>query len=184
MQQLSTFRLPERYVEEALELFSNDRPVTPDSVAAAAKLYERRKGDERIGRFLLRSALEGPGMELEKDSGVDWEAVGETDMGKDLRKDILEKVKGELGFHEDGFDSDLFFAAYLLDELREGKFGATTEDREEAEGLLDRVEERYPGAMQRLRAGGRAGIEEVAESYEPVDEVDEEPSERDDLPFE
>lgn len=181
MQRLATYRLPAQYLEVALGLFGSETDITQDSIEAGIALYSLSREDERIKRFLVRGAVERPGLRLLNDQRIDWESLEEVELEEAGKDDIISRVKNELEFHEHSFDADLFFAAYLAMRLSEGRFGATSEDAEKASEALSEVEERYPDVVRRLEDGGRAKIEEVAADYEPAQEEGRE--EVDDLPF-
>ncbi len=171
---LSSYRLPEQYVEDVLDLFSTETEITEDSIEVAATLHVRFPDNLRIVEVLIKGALTPEGMGLQYDPRIDWDAVREARLGSDVRGAIIKKVGREMEYHEEGtFDAELFYASYLLMDLSEGKFGASTDDQESASDLLSRVEERYPGVVEGLQREGRGNIERVAESYGPEEEVQE-----------
>lgn len=184
MQRLISYRLPKQYNARALDLFSTETDVTQDSVDAALSMYVRFPEDERLKLFLLRSSGSAAGMQIQDDERVDWESLGEMAVEAQIREEMLRKARRELNYHARGFDAELFFATYLVMDIREGKFGAAAEDQEAAGELLRLVEQRYPGVVETLRERGRGHIEEVAESYEPAEEGDEGVGVGDGLPFE
>ncbi|MCY3792718.1 MAG: SIR2 family protein, partial [Gemmatimonadetes bacterium] len=130
MRRLSRYRLPVQYEREALKLFTSDTIVTRDSVEAAVTLHSRFPRETDIGLFLQRSALTRQGMTVQDNRRVNWGAIEQLDIGADARKAILKKADEELEYHDGGFDHELFFASYLVGDLAEGKFGASSEERE------------------------------------------------------
>ena len=180
MQRLSTYRLPEKHLEEALSLFPSNADTTQDAIDAAIAVYDRRREDEGIKRYLLRSALAQSHMALQDDTRIDWDSISDLRFEADMRQKILSTVRRELEYHETEFDAELFFAAYLAIEMSEGKFGAAQDDRESAGELLRQVEERYPGSVEELRNRGRGSIGELAETFRPDEEAE---GDLDDLPF-
>ena len=181
MRRLSSFRIPDQYLPEALELFTKETAITESSVAAALSLYRSFPRDERIGLFLLRSAGTPAGMMLQDNLDIDWDSLVQRHLDSDDKERMFSKVRRELEYHESQFDAELFFAAYLLIDMAAGKLGATPEEREMAEELLRRVDDRYPGAVGQLRNTGRGAIEDVAEAYDPGEGIEEDVGE---LPFE
>ena len=136
MQRLSTYRIPGQYLEDTFDLFSSETNITRDSIEAALALYERRQEDERIKLFLLRSAITAWGMTLQDDTRIDWDSMGNMRVEPELRGKIFSKVGRELEYHESSFDAELFFAAYFVIDMHEGRFGATPDDRESAESFF------------------------------------------------
>lgn len=184
MERLSQYRIPDQYLREVQELFSEQTSVTEGSVAAAMALLKDGKNTDEVDLFLLRSASSRAGMELQDLAEVDWGAMGKLDLEPAMRERMLSKCQDELRYHQRGFDAELFFATFLVMDIAEGKFGATEEDQGRAVELLGRVGERYPGVVEELRNKGRGRIEQVAESYNPGEEAGEEAGDWDEVAFE
>ena len=132
-----------------------------------------RRDDSRVGAFLVYSATNRVGMRLQESKRIDWDTITSLSIPEAIKREVLAKVQDEINFHERGFDAELFFAAYLAIDISRGCFGATEAEIDEANELLERMEDRYPGSIEELREGGREAIGGVAVAREPEPEDDE-----------
>lgn len=177
MLRLSSFRLPEGYIQKALGLFTSETRISEHSIIAAVSLYRSYPEHEELGRFLLRSLVTRVGMALQDSLDIDWDFLGEMHLEPDDKDKVFAKVREELNFHESGFDSELFFAASLLIDISAGKFGASSEEQENASQLLQRIDDLYPDAIEQLSSRGRGAIAEIADSYVPAEDIEGEDGE-------
>ena len=116
-------------------------------------------------------------MALQDSLDIDWDFLGEMHLEPDDKDKVFAKVREELNFHESGFDSELFFAASLLIDISAGKFGASSEEQENASQLLQRIDDLYPDAIEQLSSRGRGAIAEIADSYVPAEDIEGEDGE-------